>query len=279
MDLEHRSRLGVTHRFFAAAILIALADPAHSQPQGAAASAERAITRLEASLKNEYGIRIVHAAKEIPACTWKIEFQPAEAHDLPSLASYLELFAFEFRKYPKAFIERSGLETVALGKGLSIGGQRRAALPDYYKETLYYDFAFVSTRSDYLRHVVHHEFYHMLEQEWNGSAYFKDPKWAALNQRGFRYGPGGAKARRPGVGAFDHPAKGFINRYAMSGLEEDKAETWAVMFVPSEWKLVARWLKRDSILRKKVRVLERFARQQCTEMNATFWQRIRARSR
>ena len=127
-------------------------------------------------------------------------------------------------------------------------------MPDYFKETLYYDFT-VKSFAEYPRRMVHHEYYHMIEQQFNGNAYFK-PKWAKLNEKGFEYGRGGAVNRDRTNSIFDHPLPGFVNRYAMSGLEEDKAEIWAVLFVTENWNTVKPWLADDHILRNKVEYTE-----------------------
>src|SRR5690606_1012800 len=104
-------------------------------------------------------------------------------------------------------------------------GQERWAVPDFVHETLYLDVAVRFARDEvFQRRVIHHEFYHLLEEEWNGDPYFKDPAWAALNTPEHRYGAGGAANRDRRLSLFNHPAPGFVSRYAMTGLEEDKAE-------------------------------------------------------
>jgi len=229
-----------------------------------------------APLVSRYRLKFYFEPEQIPKCTWKLEFATATQKDLPVLLSYVRLFAEEWRKYPPEFVKRSKLSGICFVKDLKLKKQKRAALPDYFNERLYYDFGFLRKSSRlYLRHVVHHEYYHMLEQQWNGNAYYKDPAWARLNTKGFHYGSGGANARSPGVGRLDHPKPGFVNAYAMSGLEEDKAEIWALLFVPQQWRLVSRWKESDGILAAKVRYLEAFARKKDKGMNTRYWVRIR----
>lgn len=231
--------------------------------------------RVEEAQKR-LGIRIVWQADQIPRCTWPLEFAAASESDRKLLQQYLHLLAEELMKYPRAFVKASRLRVVAVGKGLVFRKQPRSALPDYVQETLYYDFSYLGRSSkEYVRHVIHHEYFHMLEEEWNGSAYFKDPSWAKLNEPGFRYGSGGVNARDSSVSTFNHPRAGFVNGYAMSGLEEDKAEVWASMFVPGEWKLVAAWCEEDERLRQKVTFLEQAARRKCRQMDPAYWERVR----
>ncbi len=236
-----------------------------------------AVRKRVSQVEKQLGLRIVWDEREIPACTWPLEFHPAQGEtDRANLQRYLILLSEELSKYPKSFIQSSKLKVVAVGKGLTFRNQPRAALPDYVKETLYYSFDYLDKGSeDYVRHVVHHEYFHMLEEEWNGSAYFKDPAWARLNEEEFRYGSGGVNARNGNVSTLNHPRKGFINGYAMSGLEEDKAEVWAAMLVPAEWKLVASWCQKDERLKQKVELLERAARKKCRQMDDAYWERLR----
>jgi hypothetical protein len=185
--------------------------------------------------------------------------------------AYVELFVEEFSKYPADFIKASGLKRVELVEGLAVGSQFRAAVPNYVFDVLYYDVSYVYNQR-YTRHVVHHEFYHMLEHEWNGSTHYQDPNWARLNDKGFKYGDGGTQAYGRGdVWSFIHPRPGFMNLYSTYGLEEDKAEVWAVLFVPDNWKLVKSAVAEDPILRAKVEYMRDFGRSKSASMDSLFW--------
>ena len=98
------------------------------------------------------------------------------------LEEYLKMFDREFGKYPPEFVARTGLRRIYLCKNLRIGEQYRAAMPDYFTETLYYDIYRGCESPGYLEDVLHHEYYHMIEQELNGDAYYKDPKWVGLKR-------------------------------------------------------------------------------------------------
>ncbi len=260
---------------FVAVAALALQLPVSGQ-QTASAPARRTLGQICKQLARDYGLRVTWKARDIPKCTWKIRYQPAKPTELRTLREYMELFDHEFRKYPKAFVKASKLRGLAFVGGLSIAGQTRSALPDYVQENLYYDFRIGARRADaYAQHVIHHEYFHMLEEEWNGSAYFKDPEWAKLNPKKFHYGAGGAAARNPSVTTLRRPRPGFVNGYAMSGLEEDKAEVWALLFVPREWRLLAKWRLGDKILANKVLFLERFALAKCKHMNERYWTQVR----
>lgn len=210
-------------------------------------------TELLAEQQQRTGVRFTTTTANLSVAPWDLRYQPVKRRQQAQLQHYLPLFADEFQKYPKALLQLSGLKTVAFVRQLAIASQSRAAVPDYHHKVLYYDIS--PQPQAYLRHVVHHEFYHLLEQELYGSAYYQDPDWLALNPAGFHYGKGGAANRDAAAATFSHPAPGFINNYAMSGIEEDKAEIWSVIWASESWQQVSPMLATDPILTAKLRLM------------------------
>lgn len=206
--------------------------------------------------------------------SWNVTSKPIDSKSLPTARVFWKYFQEEFGKYPTAFLKRVGLKEINFVTRLAVGGMPVKAMPDYVNERLVLD---VDMADDewYSRHVVHHEFYHLVEEQMFGSAYYKDPVWAAMNTKGFKYGNGGASAQNPEVTPLTHPHPGFINLYSESGLEEDKAEMWTVVMFGDDWRTVSPWMKKDAILRKKAEYLEKFAKKTCPEMDAKFFTRIR----
>ena len=112
----------------------------------------------------------------------------------------------------------------------------------------------------------------MVEKQFNGDAYWKDPNWAKLNDEDFEYGRGGALEQGSSdMYAINHPQKGFINLYSMSALEEDKAEVYACLLVKGERQKLSEWIKDDGVLRNKVNYLKEFFFKCCEEMNFEYW--------
>ena len=217
-----------------------------------------------------YGVRFTLDADRQPDTGWPLRYATIDSRFDPALADYLAVFEQEFSKMPKGLIRLSGLRTVVFVSNLTMAGQSRAAVPDYDNEVLYYD---VSLRgSQHARRVVHHEFYHMLEQQLYGSVYYKDPHWGALNAPGFVYGNGGASERRRSLAAYNHPYPGFINGYAMSGLEEDKAEIWTILWLDSNWQQVYPMLKDDCILVAKINYMMAQMAAKSDALPVDFWQ-------
>ena len=77
---------------------------------------------------------------------------------------------------------------------MSFGGQLRTAIPDYKHDTLYLDAARGAYDKSYVRKVIHHDFFHMIDKRDDGSVK-KDERWAKLNPGDFKYGTGGKNAQ------------------------------------------------------------------------------------
>jgi len=133
----------------------------------------------------------------------------------------------EFTAYPTALFKRAGCEKIVLCTKLAYAGQLRAAIPDWEHNTLYIDTQRGAKSLGYPEHVLHHEFFHLIDHADDGDVY-KDDVWSALNPAGFRYGTGGVNAQTTrNTGALTDSIPGFLTHYATTGVEEDKAELFA----------------------------------------------------
>jgi hypothetical protein len=251
---------------FALAPLLAFAQ---APPEPVFAALEKKLEVLEQKYP---GVKFDVPRAEVMDGWARMNYKPIQSE--ANANAYVDLFIEEFTKYPVDFIKACKLKRVEIVDKLAIGTQFRAAVPNYKDEVLLYDVSYVHNER-YVRHVVHHEFYHMLEEEWNGDPYYRDPNWAIMNEKDFKYGTGGADAYGRGdVWSFVHPKPGFLNVYSTYGLEEDKAEIWAVLFVPENWKLVKPLVADDAILRGKVGYMREFGRGKSSAMNDAFWKRV-----
>lgn len=248
------------------------------------------IDKILTQLKEKYSIQFVY--KDIPESTWK-EVNYINITDYEELYKYLQIFSKEFNKYPVCFVKATGIKYIAYVRDLNYNGQYRAALPDAYKEILFYD---VNTKKDllferkrtkyYLRHSIHHEIYHMLEQEIYGDMYYKDSTWISFNYSGFTYGNGGEslyikdeKKKKITINrkkSFEttYPEKGMITIYSLSALEEDKCEVFTSLFIPRERRKVNRLFKKDEIVKNKIEYMQFFLRTLCPEMNECYWEKL-----
>jgi len=147
------------------------------------------------------------------------------------LAAYEKILVHEFSLYPKDFVKRSKLKSIVLCTKLAFDGQRRNGVPDFEQDMLYLEVTRGNHAPIYMRRVIHHEFFHLVDYKDDGKVY-KDDHWLALNQDDFRYGKGGKTAQDDhNVSLLTDKIPGFLNRYATSGIEEDKAELFSFLVV------------------------------------------------
>jgi|GEM_PF-2682758 hypothetical protein len=187
------------------------------------------------------------------------------ATDEVELMRYLDLVAREFSKYPEGYLRQSHAHTLILVSDLAYCEQPRAAIPDPYRNQLYLSVngAFRIRSERYLAHVMHHELHHLTEYSMWRNMTFDWHEWISLNGDGFCYGNGGADAYADylanGTDFYSpvNPHQGFINRYSLTGDEEDRAELMAFIMTDYERPVVTELLQKDHILREKSRLLAR----------------------
>jgi hypothetical protein len=194
-----------------------------------------------------------------------------------SLASYARLFAPEFTLYPQELVARSQLKRVVLCTDLFFAGQRRNAVPDFEHDTIYLDVSRGSYSKPYLREVIHHEFFHVIDFRDDGELYH-DASWEALNPADFKYGNGGRNAQDiDTTSVLTDKWPGFLNHYSTTGVEEDKAEMFAHMIVDSAY--VEQRAKNDRVIEAKVARMKALLVSFCPEMNQQFWEKVRTMER
>ncbi|MGB0840367.1 MAG: hypothetical protein ACPGXL_09515, partial [Chitinophagales bacterium] len=222
----------------------------------------QAIDNIVAELEVKYPLQIAYKSGDIPTLTWGyVTYETASKDEAKALLQYLQLFATTFQQYPPKFVAATNLQTVAIVKKLAVDGQFRAAVPDWGTETLLLDFFRGASTPPYQEHVIHHEYYHLIEEEQQGTAYWKDPKWLRINKKSTEYGEGGASAQgNTNAYYLTNPSKGYLNLYSISALEEDKAEVYATLFVATERAKLMEWRKTDRTLRRKARYMQRSVR-------------------
>lgn len=235
-------------------ITVLLVLDANGLTQSNDAGLERRIKQLVTQIERAHDVD-VHYRKS-PRLTWPVQHELAQQDDHTELYQYLVILQQEFAKHPKEFLQRTDLRHIFIAKNVAINGQARTAVPDFVNEVLVLDFDVFDQDDNYIRHVIHHELYHLFEEEVYGDVYYKDPKWLAITAS-HHYGSGGANMRDGHVTELDHPKPGFINHYATSGVEEDKAEVFAALRVPAERAKVMRWIDQgDQLLARKVNYIQ-----------------------
>jgi hypothetical protein len=208
------------------------------------------------------GVKIV-VNESVPDSWGAVSYGPNA--DEGEVIRYLELLHHEFTKYPEGYLKQSRADAIILVQNLTFCEQPRAAIPDPYKKQLFLSIngAFRIASSRYLAHVMHHELHHLTEYSMWKNMTFDWHEWILLNGDGFCYGKGGAEAYADymanGTDFYtpDNPQQGFINRYSLTGDEEDRAELMAFLMTDYERPVIAELLKKDLILREKSKLLTR----------------------
>jgi hypothetical protein len=235
-------------------------------------------------LSQKYRIDIVWSGAQFPLFPLSIFEGQGKIHgtkaDPSNIESYWSLFSSEWNLYPPELMAKTKMKHIILCEHLAyeasrFGKQLRAALPDlgYTSEHhhLYLDVARGRHDELYVREVIHHEFFHIID--WcDDRSLDRDDVWRALNPPEFTYGTGGAaQQENPFAAVLTEDEPGFLNPYAMSGLEEDKAEIFAYMVVARQY--MAERAMRDDIIRKKMHTMAERLQAFCPQLDDQFWNR------
>jgi len=179
--------------------------------------------------------------------------------DTFALKKYLKILRAEFSKYPENFFVNIGISTIVIGEDMHYNGQKRAAIPDPYLATVYYEID-PDYETYYYIHTLHHELHHCTEYAIWKDMYFDWDKWTSRNKKKFRYGNGGASTyegenTKIDWYSFIHPQKGFVNLYSTTGQEEDRCEIVSLIMSDEERKFLFKLSEKDKIIRKKVKLM------------------------
>ncbi len=182
-----------------------------------------------------------------------VRARPASAGDV---AWSLPIIRDELRRYGPSILPRVPLRRVVLCTDITAGGERAGGLTLRGLGLILLDVSVTGMdEEDLLRHAIHHEMSHILDDIIPRDA-ARDAKWSRLNPADFAYG-GGEVLRAIEVLGENPGARpdtpGFLTYYAMASAAEDRAEILAAMMVnPQGWERIA---AEDAILRAKGRML------------------------
>ena len=192
--------------------------------------------------------------------------------DSAAFNEFMIVFAKEWNKYPVSWIIINNLKKIVFVKKLSVTGQYRFAMPDPYDEALYYDIEYLIYGYEYVTESIHHEFWHMIEEQHFGTMYYRSNEWQSFNNSDFSYGDGGSFAYTDGkYVSGEHTVDGFVSNYAMYGEEEDRAELYSWLFTSRTWQLLNGWIENDEILKNKFDWMLNFIESKVPEMNIDYF--------
>ncbi|MBX3221717.1 MAG: hypothetical protein KF795_14470 [Labilithrix sp.] len=166
------------------------------------------------------------------------------------LARGAAIVARELGRYPSAFLRGVHLAGVVLADDLAENEMAIPSLPNV-GGLLLLDVS--SVEKDLVRS-LHHEVFHFFDLADDGHV-APDPEWSRLNPTRFVYGSGGRTLRGAWAAHPVDDAPGFVSAYATSGVEEDKADTFA--FAVARAEELRPKMKSDAVLHAKVAELAR----------------------
>lgn len=194
-----------------------------------------------------------------------IKYDPLEEIDQKELDRYLKLIKPEIEKYSSKFLHNVGLRRISFVKNLRVHNEISNTFPLVHSstdtQTKQYIIDIINGNEfpEYQIKCFHHELFHLIEININGVYKYYDKTWIGLNPSGFKYGQGGAYAHT--IDNWEnkvHPSEGFITSYAMLGVDEDRAETFAYVMTDHLQEDLNKYMKEDKILRNKVNYLKQF---------------------
>lgn len=223
---------------------------------------------LEATPRGDVETLVAERDFELPLLSGTLHGKPPS----PARAEHAaQLVAAELAIYPPGFLRSVGVSRVLLCSKLSEAGLPIPSLPNY-ERTLLLD---VEGSDAFLRRVVHHELFHFVDFA-DDQRVGDDPAWRASNDPFFVYGDGGRFQRDPSSSHLTDALPGFLTGYAMSALEEDKAEVFAFMVVaPGRVKRIA---AADRVVAAKVARIRMQMSAVRPALDASFWRRVAARA-
>lgn len=244
-----------------------------NNPRSSAAQSEYLLKLGQLADRLHLSIVIEHEVFPVQGRCGVIEALNPDSSDL---AIYIPLFVGEFSQYSPEIISQSGLKKIVFCRNLKFDGQTAAGLADHDNQTLYFDTGICNNfPANLLRQAIHHEFFHIMD--FKDDCTYDDPLWSSLNEPEFKYGTGGLDAKKSAtMFMMNYALVGFLNRYSMSAVEEDRAEMFANMMIDygrvkerTEWD--------DPILEAKFLQTKVFLHKFCPSFNDAFWIRISKR--
>ena len=228
------------------------------------------------ALARTYSIEIIAEAPSFPVKTIYGQINGSAAR-AAALDKYIPLLVDELTLYPPALIEKAELKRIVLCEGLSFADQVRNAVPDHVNDTLYLEVLRGQDSPRYLRKVIHHDFFHLVDLHDDGSMHL-DEAWRALNGATYAYGDGGRNAQTiPTSSVLTEDYPGFLNYYSTTAVEEDKAEVFANLLVDPAY--VEARTKKDKVLRSKVTRMRQLLTAFCPELDREFWRIVSKKKR
>ena len=181
----------------------------------------------------------------------------------------VSLIKKEIDIYPKFFLNNSGLKYIVMCDQATLNKHEVGGFaPGHYDQSpgiFFINIKNLFNNEDYLKHLFHHEFYHIIDTRLTNS--IVDEEWSSLNKDNY------LNSKIIGDDTItltpDSSVKGFVSQYARKNMAEDKAELFAMLITRN--KDVKKILKKDEILYKKTELLISRLKNISPLINKDFW--------
>jgi hypothetical protein len=195
--------------------------------------------------------------------------------DAPSpwaLESFVPILCFELRLYPRDFLRQAGLKRMILCSNLSVQLLSAGGFSDSRNGDVYIDLHSRRSNLDDTRATIHHELFHVIDENALQTLWV-DLEWEKLNPPGFQYlEPHQIVDRGSIATTLSGITPGFLSRYSMNNLLEDKATVFETMMVNPV--VLANRSAKDEIIRGKAELIRLQLRQIAPKIDESFWCRI-----
>ena len=180
----------------------------------------------------------------------------------------------EIDVYPIEFINNSGLKFIMICETLILNeSQVVGVAPGHYDQSPGVFYISVNelknAKNDprvqsMLRHVFHHEFYHIIDSQLTNVII--DNQWEKINKNKY------SKVEISGDLNLDSSINGFITQYARNNQNEDKAELFAMLITKNSE--VKKLLNKDKVLFDKTKLLIFRLKSISPSINKDFWNKL-----
>jgi len=189
-------------------------------------------------------------------------------------SSITNIFVKELNKFPKNFLDNSGLKFVVVcGEILrKNGGNPTGLAPSHFDQSPGVFFInskevknFIANKFSFIAaHTFHHELYHIIDAKL--TLVGLDEKWVSLNKYSY------SNQNIIADGKVISDGKGFVSNYARNNEFEDKAELFANLLV--NFRAVKEAIKNDPILFKKTELMISRLKKISPSVNQDFWKKF-----
>ena len=180
----------------------------------------------------------------------------------------------EIDVYPIEFINNSGLKFIMICETLILNeSQVVGVAPGHYDQSPGVFYISANQLKDVknnpkvqsmLKHVFHHEFYHIIDSQLTNVII--DNQWEKINKNKY------SNIEISGDLNLDNSINGFITQYARNNQNEDKAELFAMLITKNSE--VKKLLNDDKVLFDKTKLLISRLRSISPSINKNFWDKL-----